>query len=122
MIKKVLVVEDSPEIGVILTQMLERMGKDVITVRDGAIAIAKLEKGRFNLVIADLLMPGTDGIEVLKAAKRLYPQMPVIIMTSRSNDEMANEAMELGVLNILTKPFSLKELEISLEKAQQQSD
>ena len=119
MIEKVLVADDEPLLRDFIAEVLRRKGLEVVTVVDGATAIAKLEEGPFDLVITDLKMPGKDGMDVLKASKVLYPQMPVILATAYASIETAVEAMKLGALNFVLKPFSPEAIEINLEKAQE---
>jgi two-component system response regulator AtoC len=119
MIEKVLVADDEPLLRDFIAEVLRRRGIDATLAVDGVAAIAKLEEGPFDLVITDLKMPGKDGLEVLKAAKRLYPQMPVILATAYASIETAVEAMKLGALNFVLKPFSPEAIEINLEKAQE---
>ncbi len=119
MIERVLVADDEPLLRDFVAEVLRRKGIEPIVVPDGAAAIAKLEEGPFDLVISDLKMPGKDGMDVLKVAKALYPQMPVILATAYASIETAVEAMKLGALNFVLKPFSPEAIEINLEKAQQ---
>jgi two-component system response regulator AtoC len=119
MIEKVLVADDEPLLRDFIAEVLKRKGIDVVKVSDGAAAIAKLEEGPYDLVISDLKMPGKDGMDVLKAAKKLYPQMPVILATAYASIETAVDAMKLGALNFVLKPFSPEAIEINLEKAEE---
>lgn len=119
MIERVLVADDEPLLRDFIAEVLRRKGIESVVVPDGETAIAKLQEGPFDLVISDLKMPGKDGMDVLKAAKSLYPQMPVILATAYASVETAVEAMKLGALNFVLKPFSPEAIEINLEKAQQ---
>jgi two-component system response regulator AtoC len=119
MIERVLVADDEPLLRDFIAEVLKRKGIESVVVSDGAAAIAKLQEGSFDLVITDLKMPGKDGMDVLKAAKALYPQMPVILATAFASIETAVEAMKLGALNFVLKPFSPEAIEINLQKAQE---
>lgn len=119
MIEKVLVADDEPLLRDFVAEVLRRRGIEAVVVADGATAIAKLHEGPFDLVITDLKMPGKTGMDVLKAAKVLYPQMPVIIATAYASVETAVEAMKFGALNFVLKPFSPEAIEINLVKAEE---
>jgi len=119
-IEKVLVADDEPLLRDFIAEVLRRKGIEAIVVADGEEAIAKLKECPFDLVITDLKMPGKDGMDVLKEAKALYPQMPVILATAFASIETAVEAMKLGALNFVLKPFSPEAIEINLEKAEEQ--
>jgi len=120
MIERVLVADDEPLLRDFVAEILRRKGIESVVVPDGVTAIAKLQEGPFDLVITDLKMPGKDGMDVLRAAKALYPQMPVIIATAFASIETAVEAMKIGALNFVLKPFSPEAIEINLEKAEEQ--
>lgn len=119
MLDKVLVADDEPMLRDFIAEVLRRRGIDPIVVVDGTAAIAKLQEGPFDLVITDLKMPGNDGLDVLRAAKTLYPQMPVILATAFASIETAVEAMRLGAFNFILKPFAPESLEITLEKLEE---
>ncbi len=117
MIERVLVVDDEPLIRDFVAEMLRRQKFDVTVAANGEEAIAKLQTSSFEMVITDLKMPGKSGLDVLKAAKTLHPQIIVIVATAFGSIETAVETMRLGAFNFLIKPFSLEALEINVEKA-----
>jgi two-component system, NtrC family, response regulator AtoC len=119
MIEKVLVADDEPLMLRFVAETLRRMGKEVTAVGNGEGAIQLLEKESFDLAISDMKMPQKTGLDVLKVAKALYPQMPVILMTAHGTIETAVEAMKLGAFNYLIKPFSPEALESALEKVEE---
>ena len=89
----------------LLLKTLELAEYTVDTVPDGQAAIERLRLGAFDLLITDLKMPGVDGLAVIRAARRLQPALPVVIITGYSTEAAAIEAIELGVTGYLTKPF-----------------
>lgn len=117
MIEKVLVADDDPLMLRLITEILKRMGKEVLAVTNGAAAIEKLKEEPFDLIISDMKMPLKEGIDVLKEAKRLHPTTIVILATAHGSIESAVEAMRLGAFNYLIKPFSPDALENIVEKA-----
>src|SRR5579872_1894101 len=96
MIEKVLIADDEPLMRRFVAETLQRLGKEVTTAENGAEAIACLEKEPFDLVITDLKMPGSGGLEVLSKAKGLYPSILVILATAYGTIESAVDAMRKG--------------------------
>jgi two-component system response regulator HydG len=109
---KVLVADDEPKLGNIVTQMLQLDGHEVLRVGGGDEALAALASGRFDVVVTDLRMPGTDGLAVLRAARASAAPPEVIVMTAHGSAESAVEAMKTGAADYLTKPFSMDELRL----------
>jgi DNA-binding NtrC family response regulator len=113
---RVLVADDEPKLGSLVTQMLELDGHVVVRAADGAEALARLPAGRFDLVVTDLRMPGVDGIAVLRAARALPAPPEVVLMTAHASAESAVEAMKAGAADYLTKPFSMDELRLRVRR------
>jgi DNA-binding NtrC family response regulator len=109
---KVLVADDEPKLGNIVTQMLQMDGHEVLRVGGGEEALAALASGRFDVVVTDLRMPGTDGLAVLRAARAMPSPPEVVVMTAHGSAESAVEAMKTGAADYLTKPFSMDELRL----------
>jgi two-component system response regulator HydG len=107
---KVLVADDEPKLGNIVTQMLQMDGHEVLRVGGGDEALAALASGRFDVVVTDLRMPVTDGLAVLRAARAMPSPPEVVVMTAYGSAESAVEAMKAGAADYLTKPFSMDEL------------
>ena len=102
------VVDDEELIRRILTEMLSEQGYAVTTASDGEQAVELLEQQTFDLVMTDLVMPGLDGIEVLRAARRTNPACPVILMTGYSSGEAVARLVREGVANYIAKPFDIQ--------------
>jgi excisionase family DNA binding protein len=102
---RVLVVDDEPAVGETVSRMLAIGDCDVEAVLDGATALTRLQSASYDLVITDLKMPGVDGIEVAREAKRMRPGIKVIIVTGYPSQESAIDAANIGVHGYLTKPF-----------------
>ena len=109
---KVLVADDEPKLGNVVTQMLQLDGHEVLRVGGGEEALAALASGRFDVVVTDLRMPGADGLAVLRAARASAAPPEVIVMTAHGSAESAVEAMKTGAADYLTKPFSMDELRL----------
>jgi excisionase family DNA binding protein len=107
---RVLVVDDEASIRELLSKTLALAEYDVDTARDGRAAIERLRLGHYDLLIADLKMPGVDGLSLIREAKRLKADLPVIIITGFSTESSAIEAVNLGVAGYLTKPFRVPQV------------
>lgn len=107
---RVLVVDDESSIRELLAKTLALAEYDVDTVPDGRAAVERLRLGHYDLLIADLKMPGMDGLTLIREAKRLKADMPVIIITGFSTESSAIEAVNLGVAGYLTKPFRVPQV------------
>jgi excisionase family DNA binding protein len=102
---RVLVADDEASIRELLSKTLALAEYDVETAPDGRAAVERLRLGHYDLLIADLKMPGLDGLTLIREAKRLKSDLPVIIITGFSTESSAIEAVNLGVAGYLTKPF-----------------
>ena len=102
---RILVVDDEATIRDMLTKTLALADYDVDTAPDGSAALERLRLSSYDLLITDLKMPGLDGLSVIREARRLRADLPVIIITGFSTEASAIEAIDLGVSGYLTKPF-----------------
>jgi len=107
---RVLVVDDESSIRELLAKTLALAEYDVDTAPDGRAALERLRLGNYDLLIADLKMPGMDGLTLIREAKRLKADIPVIIITGFSTESSAIEAVNLGVAGYLTKPFRVPQI------------
>ena len=109
---RILVADDEPKLGNVVTQMLQLDGHEILRVGGGEEALAALVSNRFDVVVTDLRMPGTDGLAVLRAARAMPSPPEVIVMTAYGSAESAVAAMKAGAADYLTKPFSMDELRL----------
>ena len=114
---RVLVADDHQEMSQLLADHLVDLGHEVTMASDGLGAIAVAERELPDLVITDLRMPRSDGMDVLDALQRLDPSVPVIVMTAFGGVDTAVEAMRRGAFHYLTKPFRLREVQLLVERA-----
>jgi DNA-binding response OmpR family regulator len=103
----IMVVEDEPNIGMLVRTYLERDGYDVIWLRSGEEALAELRRHPIQLVVLDIGLPGIDGFEV---CRRMNGQIPVIMLTARDEEPDRVAGLELGADDYVSKPFSPREL------------
>jgi excisionase family DNA binding protein len=117
-IRHVLVVDDEPSIRELLSKTLSLAEYVVHTVPDGNAALTRLREGdSYDLLFADLKMPGMDGLMLIRQIKRIKPDLPVIIITGFSTEDSAIEAINLGVAGYLTKPFRVPQVLAAAAKA-----
>jgi excisionase family DNA binding protein len=114
---RILVVDDEASIRDLLVKTLALAEYDVDTAADGRSALERLRMYPYDLLIADLKMPGIDGLAVIREAKRLHADLPVIIITGYSTEAAAIEAVNLGVAGYLTKPFRVPQVLSAAAKA-----
>jgi excisionase family DNA binding protein len=114
---RVLVVDDEASIRDLLSKTLALAEYDVDVAPDGRSALERMRLYPYDLLIADLKMPGMDGLAVIREAKRYKPDLPVIIITGFSTESSAIEAVNLGVAGYLTKPFRVPQVLSAAAKA-----
>jgi len=111
------VIDDEPIIHDVLGQLLQSEGYQTEISASGAEALPKLQHQKFDLTLLDLLMPGLDGLEVLKQIKRIDPEALVIIITAYASVESALTAMKMGAYDYIQKPFKNDELLMTISRA-----
>ena len=114
---RVLVVDDEASIRDLLSKTLALAEYDVDVAPDGRSALERMRMYPYDLLIADLKMPGMDGLTVIREAKRYKADLPVIIITGFSTESSAIEAVNLGVAGYLTKPFRVPQVLAAAAKA-----
>jgi DNA-binding NtrC family response regulator len=113
---RILVADDDEIVREVITTLLAQQGYAVIPAADGVEALNRLRSAEFHLIITDLKMPGVDGIEVLKHASRMNPDITVVILTAYGTLDTTLEAMQEGAYDYLTKPFKTQEIIILAER------
>ena len=111
----VLVVDDEPALREVLSLRIADWGHDVRVVADAAEAEREITRARPDLVLCDLVLPGSSGMELLKRIKRQDERLPVVMMTAHGNIDGAVEAMKAGAADFLTKPLDYPALYALLE-------
>ncbi len=107
---RILVVDDELVVRDSLKEWLEEEGFTARMAASGPEALDALARERIHLMLLDIKMPGMDGVEVLQRAKELFPELTVIMMTAYATVETAVEAMKIGALDYLVKPFEVETL------------
>lgn len=114
---RVLVVDDNADLRSALKQLLELLGYEVETARDGAAALALHRAERVAIVITDIFMPGTEGMETIARFKHGWPKLRVIAMSGGgevAKNSYLQAALHIGADAILRKPFTLETLRTAL--------
>ena len=110
-------IDDEPIIHEVMSQLLTSEGYQVEISSSGEEALQKAAVQSFDLTLLDLLMPGMDGIEVLKNLRRIHPRAVIIIITAYASVESAIAAMKLGAFDYVQKPFKHDELLLTIQRA-----
>ena len=114
---RILVVDDEEIIRDVLHDTFSNTGYKVKSAKDGQEAISQIENEPFEIVIADLKMPGMNGMELLQRILKINPDICVLIITAYSTVESAVSAMKLGAYDYICKPFEIEEMKVVIEKA-----
>jgi DNA-binding NtrC family response regulator len=112
-----MLVDDEERFLSTTSKLLSRKGYDVATASSGSEALEQLRTNRAHVVILDVKMPGMDGIATLKAIKRQYPMIEVIMLTGHATVESAVEGLQSGATDYLMKPADIDSLIAKAEKA-----
>ena len=115
-IQRILVVDDELSVREILAEGLEAFGFETEMAADADEAMAILEKERFHLLLTDIDMPGRTGIDLMGDARKLFPDLDVIMVTGVVDAKTAIQAIREGAADYLTKPFNLEEVQIVVER------
>ena len=119
---KILVCDDQEMMRDSLAATLVREGHEVTAAGDGAAALQRLQAQKFDLLITDLRMPKLTGTELLAEAKKVRPDMPVVLMTAFATVQTAVEAMKLGAYDYIQKPFDGEEIKLLVERTLEHSN
>jgi len=113
---QVLVVDDDPAVGKVLAALLAQAGIACHHVLDATRALEALAERAIDVVVTDLRMPGTSGVELLEEIVERWPEIPVVLLTAHGSVEVAVEAMKKGAADFLLKPFDREEILFTVRK------
>ncbi|HNS80553.1 MAG TPA: sigma-54 dependent transcriptional regulator [Kiritimatiellia bacterium] len=114
---RILLVDDEPSILSVLSTLLRAEGYEVVPALGGEKALEELKGKPFDLMISDIRMSPIDGMQLLKAARKDWPKMAVLMITAYGSVETAVGAMKVGAFDYITKPFKVDELLITVQRA-----
>ena len=118
MAEKILIVDDEPDMLRLLSMIIkEKTSYEVATTNNPLEALEMAKKGGFDLLVADLKMPGLNGIELLESVRRFDEDIPTIIITAYATVEAAVETMQKGAFDFMTKPFRKEQILFTIERA-----
>lgn len=115
--EKILVVDDKKDICETLCELLEEEGYETASAQSGNAALKKLTKGPFDIMIVDLKMPGMGGIEFIKEAKQIHPEILAMILTGYPSVPTIVEAVQIEAFDYITKPFEREAIIDTIKKA-----
>src|SRR6188474_3027780 len=114
---RILIADDHDAVRRGLARGLTEAGHEVQEASNGNAAIEKLHDSYFDVVLSDLKMGGSDGMDVLRTTRAMHPTTAVILMTAFGTVNTAVEAMKIGAFDYVLKPFEIEEMEVKIEKA-----
>lgn len=114
---RVLIAEDEPAVREFLVRALAQAGHAPVAVADGQMAIERLERDRFDLLVTDIVMPHVDGVQLALKAGRDWPGMPVLLMTAHPREHQRAAGLEALVDRVILKPFALDAFVAAVEDA-----
>lgn len=117
MAEKILIVDDEPDMLRLLSMIIKEKTPYEVTTTNNPLEALELAKKGFDLLIADLKMPGLNGIELLESVKRFDEDIPTIIITAYGTVEAAVETMQKGAFDFMTKPFRKEQILFTVERA-----
>ncbi|MDO8716326.1 MAG: response regulator [Dehalococcoidales bacterium] len=117
MSEKILVIDDEQNIRESSVKLLRQKGYDASCTGSGAEALTMIQQGTFDLLLLDVRMPGIDGIETLRRATELIPDIQVLMLTGHGTIDTAIEAMKYGAIGFLRKPIVIHDLQMSIDDA-----
>lgn len=116
--RKILIVEDNNLVVKMLTYLLNKEGFEIIVAKDGNAGAEALDIQKPDLILMDLVIPYRSGLEVTSLAKKMYPEVPIIVVSAMGLiDETISAALQLGVYGVVSKPFSPIELVEKIKSA-----
>ncbi len=117
----VLVVDDDEDVGDVVAAYLRSAGLDVRRAADGIDALQAVVADRPDIVVLDLMLPGIDGLEVCRRLRQRSPELPIVMLTARGEEDDRIRGLEVGADDYVTKPFSPRELVLRVQSVLRRS-
>ena len=116
---RILIAEDEEPVRALVTRALAEEGHSVVAAVDGieALDMIQREDGTFDLLLADIKMPGMDGIALALAVARDYPKLPILLMTGYADQRERAFGLEALITDVIAKPFALAEIKFAVASA-----
>jgi len=106
----ILIIDDEPSVGDALKLVLESQGYEVVLATKGRDGIDQARRRRFAFIVVDLFLTDITGFEVITGIRSVRPEMPIVLITAHGTPSVFSEAMKLGAVGALAKPFSFAEI------------
>lgn len=119
-VKRILLIEDEPRISAFLTRALSAEGFGVNAAYDGVDGLGLAHRERYDMVVLDLMLPGIDGVSVLRDLMGSRPELPVLVLSAVTDVESKVKCLTLGAFDYVAKPFQLAELIVRIRKGLRQ--
>ena len=119
---RILVVEDQKDIAELVAMHVRDLGHRVDVVHEGNEGLARASSNEYSLVVLDLMLPGLDGLAIVRELRMARNQVPVLMLTARSSEIDRVLGLELGADDYLTKPFSIPELQARIKALLRRAD
>ena len=107
---KILIAEDDDSMGRLISYKLKSAGYDIKVLKEGDLVLTELQKNKYHLLILDLMLPGMNGVQILKKLKEKSIEVEVLVLSAKSQEKDIVQALELGADEYITKPFRPDEL------------
>lgn len=114
---RILIAEDDQAVREFVSRALRHDGHDVMAVSDGQQALDMLEREKFDMVLADIVMPQLDGIALALKVSKDYPDLPILLMTGYAAERQRAHNLDALIHDVITKPFTLKEICVAVNVA-----
>jgi DNA-binding NtrC family response regulator len=115
--ERILILDDEPDTARIWVRLLESAGYHCLATTEPEEALRLLQSERPDVLLTDLRMPGLDGMDMLRRARQIDPQIPVVVLTGHASLESAVAAVKAGAFDFLSKSFSNEQLRLTVERA-----
>ena len=108
--KNILIIDDDPEISELLETFLRQNGSDVVLESNAEKGLAQARKNEFDIILLDIMLPDSTGVDALRNMHKVAPQTPIIMITGGNDLDLAKECLKLGAADYITKPFDFEYL------------
>lgn len=112
--KKILIIDDDKQILELLKMFVEANNCSAVTETSAEKGLAMIRKNNFEMVLLDIMLPDGNGLDVLKNIQKISPGLPVIMITGGNDIEIAEECMQVGAVDYITKPFDFEYLRTTM--------
>ena len=116
---RILVIDDEPLVAGVVAEALRTEDNEVVVARSGEEGLRAMEQTPPDAVFLDMMMPGMDGVEVLRRIRGTHPDLPVIILTGWASESQLEDLRKLGVTDVIQKPVPLQNLTRALARSRQ---